>query len=81
MPKAPPGPRHPEFGMLPCFPLNEVRQKGNSAVTGARMPLLSRNAKERAERIAKEMNHAELSGDPRFQEACFRFLRLAPPYP
>ena len=54
------------IGMLPCFPLNEVRQIGNSAGTGARMCLLSRNAKKRAKRIAKEMDHVELAGDPRF---------------
>jgi uncharacterized 2Fe-2S/4Fe-4S cluster protein (DUF4445 family) len=66
--------------MLPSFPLDRVRQIGNSAGTGARMCLLSSEAKARASVIAKRMEYVELAGSASFQEAYLSSLRLSPTF-
>ena len=66
------------IGMLPSFPLDRVRQIGNSAGTGARMCLLSSEAKARANVIARRMEYVELAGSASFQEAYLNSFRLSP---
>lgn len=66
------------IGMLPHLPLNRVRQVGNSAGTGARMCLLSREAKVRADLIARKMEYVELAGSAVFQAAYLRSLGFPP---
>ena len=66
------------IGMLPVIPLYKVKQVGNAAGTGARMCLLSRQAKRAAEDVAKRMNYVELAAQPGFQQTFLKSLELAP---
>jgi uncharacterized 2Fe-2S/4Fe-4S cluster protein (DUF4445 family) len=66
------------IGMFPRLPLSKVEQVGNSAGTGARMCLISRDAKERADRIAKKMKYEELAVCSDFQKTYIGSLQLAP---
>lgn len=64
------------IGMLPDVPLHLIKQVGNSAGTGARMCLLSRDAKRRANETAKRMRYVELATCEEFQDTYLRSLRL-----
>jgi uncharacterized 2Fe-2S/4Fe-4S cluster protein (DUF4445 family) len=56
------------LGLLPDLPLEKIRFVGNSSVAGARMALLSRDSRRKAERIARAMTNFELSAVPAFME-------------
>ena len=49
------------IGLLPDVPLNRIRFVGNTAVAGARLALLSREARRRLEELAGRMTNLELS--------------------
>jgi len=55
------------IGMYPDIPLNRVQFVGNSAGSGARMILLSKEIRMKAERIARDIGYVELGADPSFQ--------------
>ena len=55
------------IGMYPEFPLEKIQFVGNTAGTGSRMCLLSKEMREYAERISKEAQYYELGVDPNFQ--------------
>jgi uncharacterized 2Fe-2S/4Fe-4S cluster protein (DUF4445 family) len=55
------------IGMYPEFPLNKIQFVGNTAGTGSRMVLLSKEMREYAERISKDTKYYELAVDPNFQ--------------
>ncbi|MCW4052604.1 MAG: ASKHA domain-containing protein [Candidatus Bathyarchaeota archaeon] len=55
------------IGMYPEFPLEKIQFVGNTAGTGSRMCLLSKEMREYAERISKEAQYYELAVDPNFQ--------------
>jgi len=61
---------HPEnamcIGMLPQIPLSRVRAVGNAAGTGARMLLISKSARQRANDLAKRIEYLELTVYPEF---------------
>ncbi len=54
------------IGLLPDLPLEKFSFIGNSAITGAKMCLLSREAMQRAEEIARKMTYVDLSTNPEF---------------
>jgi len=54
------------LGLVPDLPSEKIRLLGNAAVTGAKMALLSKKARERANVIAEEAKYVELSADPLF---------------
>ena len=56
------------IGLLPDIPLDKIRFVGNTSLAGARMTLLSRNARQRADRIAAKMTNFELSTEHSFME-------------
>ena len=56
------------LGLLPDLPLEKIRFVGNSSVAGARMALLSREARRKAELIARAMTNFELSAVSAFME-------------
>jgi uncharacterized 2Fe-2S/4Fe-4S cluster protein (DUF4445 family) len=56
------------IGLLPDLPPEKVRFIGNSSLTGARMALLSRHARARADTLARQMTYFELSVDPKFYD-------------
>jgi len=56
------------IGMYPDVPLERVKFVGNTAGSGARMTLLSVDARRTAEDLAKRIEYVELGADPNFQE-------------
>ena len=63
---------HPEnakvVGLIPDIPIERIKFVGNAASEGAKMALLSREERERAENILERIEHVELSVDPLFNE-------------
>jgi uncharacterized 2Fe-2S/4Fe-4S cluster protein (DUF4445 family) len=55
-----------EIGMLPALPLGRFRQVGNAAGMGARMALVSRTQRARAQQIALRDRYIELGTIPEF---------------
>jgi uncharacterized 2Fe-2S/4Fe-4S cluster protein (DUF4445 family) len=55
------------IGMYPEMPLEKVTFVGNTAGTGARMCLISKEEREYAERISKTVKYLELAADKDFQ--------------
>lgn len=58
-----------QIGLLPDLPWHRFQFLGNTAVMGAYMALLSRDAKQRIEQIAHMMTYIELSADNTFYDA------------
>jgi uncharacterized 2Fe-2S/4Fe-4S cluster protein (DUF4445 family) len=56
------------IGLLPDLPLEKIRFVGNTSVAGARLALLSREARRKAGEIAAKMTNFELSAESRFME-------------
>ena len=54
------------IGMYPEIRLNRIRIVGNAAGVGARMALVSKEARQKAEYIAKKAGYYELATDPEF---------------
>jgi uncharacterized 2Fe-2S/4Fe-4S cluster protein (DUF4445 family) len=55
------------LGLIPNFPLDKVHFIGNAAEAGAKMALMSKEAREEAVRISKGTEYIELATDPNFQ--------------
>ncbi|MHB1006744.1 MAG: ASKHA domain-containing protein [Chloroflexota bacterium] len=56
------------IGLVPPFPLSRLISVGNAASVGARMALLSMDARKEAEAIARRVEHIELSSRADFQD-------------
>ncbi|MCK5568052.1 MAG: DUF4445 domain-containing protein, partial [Actinomycetia bacterium] len=56
------------IGMFPKVDLEKISQVGNAAGVGARMMLLSRIERDRAEKIARDINYLELTVFPSFSD-------------
>jgi uncharacterized 2Fe-2S/4Fe-4S cluster protein (DUF4445 family) len=54
------------LGLLPDVPTEKIKFIGNTAITGAKMTLTSREARETAERLSKKVRYTELATDPEF---------------
>jgi len=54
------------IGMLPDLPLERFKQVGNAAGTGARLVLISKIEREKAEQIAQRDGYIELAKVPNF---------------
>ncbi|MFH2110698.1 MAG: ASKHA domain-containing protein [Candidatus Bathyarchaeota archaeon] len=54
------------LGLVPDLPAEKIRLLGNTAVTGAKMALLSKKAREQANVISDKVKYLELSSDPLF---------------
>jgi uncharacterized 2Fe-2S/4Fe-4S cluster protein (DUF4445 family) len=58
------------IGLLPPeIPRNRIRYQGNTALAGANLAALSKQARQLADSVAREVEHVDLSTDPAFQEA------------
>lgn len=57
------------IGLLPPFPAEKIRPVGNAAGAGAKLALVSRQARQEAQEIAERTEHVELGGRPAFQNA------------
>ena len=56
------------MGLIPEFPLDKVNFIGNAAAVGAKMALISREAREDAKRISESTDYIELAMDANFQD-------------
>jgi len=56
------------IGMLPDIPTEKIKFVGNTAVTGAKMCLISRETREKAYNLSKKIRYLELAVDPDFQK-------------
>jgi uncharacterized 2Fe-2S/4Fe-4S cluster protein (DUF4445 family) len=54
------------IGMFPEIPLDRIRDVGNAAGTGARLALISRQERQKAEHISETVGYYELATDPNF---------------
>ena len=54
------------IGMLPSLPLNRFKQVGNAAGTGAKMALISKDARREAQDIADRVKYIELAATSQF---------------
>lgn len=64
------------IGMIPDFSPDIIVNVGNAAGTGARMALLSRKVRQRADRVRKKVKYIELAANPLFSEEYIRVLDL-----
>ncbi|MGQ9609101.1 MAG: ASKHA domain-containing protein [bacterium] len=55
------------MGLIPEFPLEKVKFIGNAAAVGAKMALMSKEARDEAVLISKTTEYVELATDPEFQ--------------
>jgi uncharacterized 2Fe-2S/4Fe-4S cluster protein (DUF4445 family) len=51
------------IGLLPDLPLDRIRFVGNTSAAGARMALLSQDARQNAEEISRQMTYVELMAE------------------
>jgi len=65
-----------EIGLLPDLPWDKFQFLGNTAVRGAYLALLDRQARQRIKEIAARMTYIELSADNTFYEAFMSALFL-----
>jgi len=56
------------IGKLPDIPTDHIRFVGNTAASGAKMALLSNEAFDTIEKIARQMTYLDLMGNNRFME-------------
>jgi uncharacterized 2Fe-2S/4Fe-4S cluster protein (DUF4445 family) len=54
------------IGMLPALPLERFKQVGNAAGTGARLALISKSQRMRAQQIAHQDGYIELAAVSNF---------------
>lgn len=62
------------IGMFPDIPIDKIVQVGNAAGTGARMVLLSKDARNTAGKIRKKVQYVELANDPNFHREYLKAL-------
>jgi uncharacterized 2Fe-2S/4Fe-4S cluster protein (DUF4445 family) len=56
------------IGLIPALPLDRVRYVGNAALLGAQACLLSEKERQRAEHIARRIEHVSLAAHPSFED-------------
>lgn len=56
------------LGMLPDIQTEKIKFVGNTAVTGAKMCLTSKETREKAYSLSKKLQYVELAVDPDFQK-------------
>ena len=56
------------IGLVPDVPTEKIRFVGNTAISGAKMALISREARETAEMLSKKVRYLELATDPDFNQ-------------
>ncbi len=68
-----------DIGMFPRVERSKIKQVGNAAGAGARMALLSTAQRERAVRIARQIEYVELTTEPNFSSEFAHALALPEP--
>jgi len=64
------------IGLIPDVPTEKIIFAGNTAISGAKMALLSRESREKAQRLSKDIHYLELTIDPDFQGEFLRSMFL-----
>jgi uncharacterized 2Fe-2S/4Fe-4S cluster protein (DUF4445 family) len=64
------------IGLLPALPRDRFRQVGNAAGAGARLALISKQMRAKADDIAGRLNYLELTAHPEFTRNFARALRF-----
>jgi uncharacterized 2Fe-2S/4Fe-4S cluster protein (DUF4445 family) len=54
------------IGLVPDVPTEKIKFVGNAALTGAKMALISREARRTAETLSRRVRYLELMVDPDF---------------
>ena len=54
------------IGLIPDVPTEKIRFVGNTAITGAKMALISKESRKTAETFSKKVRYLELATDPDF---------------
>jgi uncharacterized 2Fe-2S/4Fe-4S cluster protein (DUF4445 family) len=62
------------IGLIPDIPTEKVEFVGNTAIVGAKMALISNEARKKADTISKKVRYLELAADPSFKK---EFLKAA----
>jgi uncharacterized 2Fe-2S/4Fe-4S cluster protein (DUF4445 family) len=62
------------IGLVPDIPTHKIRFVGNTAVTGAKMALISKDMKEKIELISKKTRYLELADAPDFNQEFIKSL-------
>ncbi len=64
------------IGMFPDFAIDRIIGVGNAAGTGSRMVLLSKNVRDEAINLSKNINYIELAAEPNFMAEYTNALNL-----
>jgi uncharacterized 2Fe-2S/4Fe-4S cluster protein (DUF4445 family) len=64
------------IGLIPQLPVERIRYVGNAALRGAQLSLLSEPEHQRAESIARSIEHVSLAVHPDFQDIFVECLRF-----
>lgn len=67
-----------EIGLLPPMDLSRIKPVGNAAGEGAKLVLLSKEAREEMRRISESAHYIELATAPEFNDLFYRATRLSP---
>lgn len=62
------------LGMFPEVPLDSIKGIGNAAGAGAKLALLSERKREKAKRLARDVDYIELAAMPDFEDRFFSSL-------
>jgi uncharacterized 2Fe-2S/4Fe-4S cluster protein (DUF4445 family) len=68
------------IGMYPDIPLSRISFVGNTAGSGARMALISKQKSAEAQKIAEALEYVELAADPDFQKEFVNSLYIPHKY-
>ena len=55
------------LGLIPEVPIEKIHLVGNTALSGAKMALISKEVRETAKRLAREIRYVELCVAPEFE--------------
>ncbi|MEM3759712.1 MAG: ASKHA domain-containing protein [Candidatus Bathyarchaeia archaeon] len=56
------------IGLIPDVSIEKVEFIGNAAIVGAKMALISEDARKKADKVSKKVRYLELAADPNFNE-------------
>jgi uncharacterized 2Fe-2S/4Fe-4S cluster protein (DUF4445 family) len=66
------------IGLIPPLPLEKIRYVGNAAALGAQLCLVSEAERQRAERIARSIEHVSLAAHPDYQDIFVECMNFPP---
>lgn len=67
-----------DIGLVPRLPQGRIRAVGNAALVGAKMCLLSMQARAEAEELARRVEHVDLPGSREFQDFYVKSMFFPP---